>query len=236
SKFRTFRVLADEYFRDIPEERRTLVSAEINRELTELLNVRRDKPEDDLVSKLLDVRLASRHLTDHELLSICFLLFLAGLDTVVNVLTFSYRTLAGLPAIQRRLAADPSLIPPFVEETLRLHGVTMIPRMVVKDTERFGVRFRAGEMILVLNSLFGRDERENNDSKSVNIDRQHRAMLPFSTGTHLCLGHILACAEIRILTEAWMKQIPQFRVASGFKPKSRPSLVIAMTSLPLQWS
>jgi cytochrome P450 len=234
-RFDRFRVVADEFFSDVPEAHKHALATEIYEEMTVLMDARRLERREDLISVLLDAQVEGRPLTDDERLSMAFLLFLAGLDTVVNVMTFSYRALAGDPELQARLARDPSAIPGFVEECLRLFGVVNVPRLVARDCERFGVQFRAGDMVVCLNPQFGRDDRENPDAKTMDVDRPHRRLLPFSTGPHLCLGHNLARTEIRILTEEWLKQIPAFHVAAGFKPQFRAGMVMSMKALPLEW-
>lgn len=236
SKFEKFRVLADRFFKDMPDPERYELAGQINMEMAELIESRRNERKDDLVSVLLDAKIGDRSLTQEELQSMCFLLFLAGLDTVVNVMTMSYRTLAGLPDLQKRLREDASAIPGFVEEALRLHGVVNSPRIIAQDAERFGVTFKRGDMVLLLNPLYGRDERENNDALTVDVDRKHRKLFTFSTGPHLCIGHNLARSEIRIFTEEWFKRIPSFHVAKDFKPSFRAGTVMALRSLPLEWT
>lgn len=236
SKFEKFRVLADQFFRDMPDQERYALSGQINAEMAEMLEMRRREPADDLVTVLLNAKIGDRPLSQEELQSICFLLFLAGLDTVVNVMTMSYRTLAGLPLLQKRLREDASAAPGFVEEALRLHGVVNSPRIVAQDAERFGVSFRRGEMVLLLNPQYGRDERENKDALKIDVDRTQRRIFTFSTGPHLCIGHTLARAEIRIFTEEWFKRIPSFQVAEGFKPSFRAGTVMALRGLPLEWT
>jgi cytochrome P450 len=234
-RFDRFREMADQFFKDIPEAERMALAGAIMGEMSGLIEARRAERRDDIISVLLDAQLGDRPLSDGEIQSMCFLLFLAGLDTVVNVMTFSWRALAGDPALQARLAADPSAIPGFVEEGLRLFGVVNVPRMVNQDCERFGVTFKAGDMVLCLNSQFGRDERENADATAIEVEREHRRFLTFSVGPHLCLGHNLARMEMKILAEEWVKRIPRFQVAEGFVPSFRAGMVMSLKALPLSW-
>lgn len=234
-RFDRFREMADHFFKDIPEAERLALAGEIIGDMTQLIEARRHDRRDDIISVLLGAQVEGRPLSMEEMQSMTFLLFLAGLDTVVNVMTFTWRALAADPALQARLAADPSKIPGFVEEGLRLFGVVNVPRMVAQDCERFGVTFKAGDMVLCLNPQFGRDERENADAKTIDVDRAHRRLLPFSVGPHLCLGHNLARMEMRILAEEWVKQIPSFSVAEGFKPAFRAGMVMSLKALPLRW-
>ncbi len=137
--------------------------------------------------------------------------------------------------MQGRLAADPTLIPKFVDEGLRCFGVINTPRLVVKDCERFGVKFKTGDMVLCLLSMTGRDDRVNGNAARFDIDREHGQHLTFSTGPHLCIGHILARTEIRVLTEEWVKRVPRFAAKPGVRHGFRIGTVTAIQSLPLQW-
>jgi cytochrome P450 len=183
----------------------------------------------------LTVQVDGRRLTRDEILAMCLVLFLGGMDTVTNVSGFTFQRLAAEPALQARLQADPSLIPSFVEEGIRLHGVICTPRVVVQDCDRHGVSFRKGDMVLNILSQAGRDGRVNADADVFDIDRPNKVHLTFSTGPHLCLGHILARAEIRILAEEWLKRIPQFRATPGARHGFRIGTVHALEALPLEW-
>ncbi len=89
--------------------------------LNVLIAERRLVPRDDLVSKLLAEEIDGRPLTHQELMSISFLLFIAGLDTVTNAMTYGMRHLARDQVLQARLRREPSLIPATVETLLRLY-------------------------------------------------------------------------------------------------------------------
>ena len=119
----------------------------------------RQEPRDDLLSKLLEEKVKDRKLTSEELNSIGFLLFLAGLDTVANTLSFTFNHLAQDPELQARLAAHPNIIPTFVEEALRRFSIVQQPRLCKKDIELQGAQIRAGEMIVCSLPLAGMDER-----------------------------------------------------------------------------
>lgn len=235
-RFDKFRDMADRFFKELPEAERLALAGAIIGDMTQLIEARRAERGDDLISVLLDAQVEGRALSLEELQSITFLLFLAGLDTVVNVMTFTWRHLAGDPALQARLASDPSAIPGFVEEGLRMFGVVNVPRMVAQDVERHGVAFKAGDMVLCLNPQFGRDERENPGAHTMDVDRAHRRLLTFSIGPHLCLGHNLARSEMKILAEEWVKTIPSFSVADDFTPSFRAGMVMSLKSLPLRWT
>jgi cytochrome P450 len=105
---------------------------------------------------------------------------------------------------------------------------------VRKDFDKWGASFREGEMVLCALWQSGRDASKINDPDRFDIDRKAKTHLNFSTGPHLCLGHALARAEMRIMAEEWMKRIPSFRATSS-KTGFRTGTVCAINSLPLVW-
>ena len=176
-----------------------------------------------------------RKLTDDELKSICFLLFIAGLDTVANAISFSMNFLAKDPAMQAKLAAEPESIRDFVEEALRRFSPVNGSRMVKKDFEYGGVLFKAGDMVCTSQPLAGLDERANPDPMTFDITRKERQHTAFSVGPHLCVGHYLARNEMRIFLEEWLQRIPRFRPAPDVKPKPRAGKVMSIKHVEVEW-
>jgi cytochrome P450 len=234
-RLRDFRTLADAYFNARTNEEIAAMSGQILGIFTDLMDLREKELRDDLITHLLGVQVEGRPITRDEILAMCFVLFLGGMDTVTNVTGFTYRRLAEDPELQERLVAEPAIIPAFVEEGIRLHGVICTPRLVVQDAVRHGVSFRKGDMVLNILSQSGRDLRINPEPDRFDVDRPERTHLTFSTGPHLCLGHILARAEMRILTEEWVKRIPRFRLKPGVRHGFRIGTVHAIESLPIAW-
>lgn len=234
-KLHEFRAIADTYFKARTSAEIQASSQQIFGIFHELIAYRTATPGDDLITHFLTVDFEGRKLSQDEILAMCFVLFLGGMDTVTNVTGFSFQHLAGDPALQARLAAEPALLPRFAEEGLRMFGVIGTPRLVVQDFDAHGVSFRTGDM--VLNALWqsGRDPAKLDRPNTFDIDRKEMPHLNFSTGPHLCLGHALARAEMRILAEEWLKRVPAFRAKPGVRHGFRIGTVIALESLPLEW-
>tara|TARA_R110001606_G_scaffold343033_1_gene491581 strand:+ start:247 stop:1455 length:1209 start_codon:yes stop_codon:yes gene_type:complete len=234
-RLRDFRAIADEYFNARSNEELGAMSGKIVGLMTELVEMRRAAPQDDLISKMVDFQVEGRPITLEELQSMLSIMFLGGMDTVTNVASYAYRHLATDKKLQQRLAKDPSIIPNFVEEAIRSFGVVNTPRIVTKDCERFGIQFREGDMVLCILPLGSRDERRFDRPNEFDVDRKALTHLTFSSGPHLCLGHNLARLEIRVLTEEWIKRIPEFALKPGAHHKSRAGTVMALEALPLVW-
>lgn len=144
--------------------------------------------------------------------------------------------MAATPDLQARLAGDPAaLSTAFADEAVRAFGVVNSPRLVVRDKELLSVTFRTGDMVLNLLPVGSRDPAKFAQPDAIDIDRKRAAHVTFSTGAHLCIGHVLGRAEIRILTEEWVKRIPAFRIASDASRAFRTGTVMALETLPLAW-
>ncbi|MET0364986.1 MAG: cytochrome P450, partial [Sphingobium sp.] len=97
------------------------------------------------------------------------------------------------------------------------------------------VTFHEGDMVLSILSVGSRDPRKFEAPNAFDLDRKRGTHLTFSSGPHLCVGHVLGRAEIRILTEEWVKRIPSFRPVPGVPHRFRTGTVMALETLPIEW-
>ena len=236
SRLQDFRALAEAFFSAQNDEAEMgRLSAAILGEMKALIEAKKAAPDDKLMSHFITVDIDGRRMSDDEILAMSFVLFLGGMDTVTNVTGFAFQQLAQMPEVQARLAADPSLIPAFADEAVRLYGVVNTPRLVVRDQEIGEAKFREGEMLLNILCLGSRDPAKFEAPNLFDLDRKKSAHLTFSSGPHLCVGHVLGRAELRILTEEWVKRIPRFRAVPDEKHGFRIGTVMALESLPIEW-
>ena len=85
----------------------------------EVLDQREKERKDDLLSLFLDAEVDGDRLTREDILDICFLFLIAGLDTVTATLDCMFAFLAEHPEHRRQLAENPDIIPNAIEELLR---------------------------------------------------------------------------------------------------------------------
>ncbi len=234
-RFEEFRTLVVEYFGLAPRERRNEIRGWVFDLMKTYIEERRAAPRDDLITRLTQEEINGRKLTMEELQSICFLLFVAGLDTVANAISFAMLHLAQDPSLQARLVAEPALIADFVEEALRRYSIVNGSRTVKRDFEYGGVLFKAGDMVCLSNPCAGMDERMNPDPMKFDLDREGRRHTAFSVGPHLCVGHYLARAEMRIFTEEWLERVPSFRLVPGSIPNHRAGKVMSVKHVEVEW-
>jgi cytochrome P450 len=237
SRLHDFRALAEAFFAAQNDEAEMgRLSALILGELKALIATKKAAPDDKLMAHFIQVDVGGRTMSDDEILAMSFVLFLGGMDTVTNVTGFAFQQLAQMPEVQARLAADRSLIPAFADEAVRLYGVVNTPRLVVQDQTIGEARFREGEMVLNVLCLGSRDPAKFAAPNVFDLDRKKAAHLTFSSGPHLCVGHVLGRAELRILTEEWVKRIPAFQAVPGERHAFRIGTVMALETLPLRWT
>jgi len=218
-----------------PDEQQ-LIAQEIQAILGGLIDARRAKPEDDLFSTLVHIDFEGRKLAQQELLSIGFVMFLAGLETVVSALAFGMRHLAHDSALRQRVIDDPDCIPAAVEELMRRYTFVAPPRYAVQDTDLEGARVRSGDTVLAPLMTISWDERTTSDPEAVSLDRPRCHHAAFGVGIHTCLGINLARLEMAIFYRVWFKRIGHFHeIESGEKPRMRPGLAMSMEGLHLGW-
>ncbi len=237
-RFEEFRGLVTGYFsRHIDETERMAMSGKILGILAALIQERTAAPRDDLISTLITIDFEGRKLSFDELMSIAFLMFLAGLDTVTNAMAFGMRHLAHDAALRQRIMDDPSCIPGAVEELMRRYTFVTTPRYIVQDTELQGIPLKAGESILVPLMTVGWDDRLNPAPETVSVDRPACRHAGFGSGVHTCLGIHLARMELSVFYRVWFEKIGHFReVDAAQKPGMRAGSVLALEALHLAWN
>ena len=177
---------------------------------------RKKRPQDDLLSRFLAAEVDGARLTEEEILGICFLFILAGLDTVTDTLECFYAYLAQHPEQRRRIVDDPSIIPAAVEELLRWETpVTTVARVVASDVELGGCPMHRGDHVGVMIGSANTDERATPDADTVDLTRQPNKHLAFGGGVHRCLGSHLARLELRTTLREWHRRIPHYELAPG---------------------
>ncbi len=182
----------------------------------EALDQRELERRDDLLSLFLDAELEGDSLTREDILDICFLFLIAGLDTVTATLDCMFSFLSQNPEHRRQLVADPALIPNAIEELLRWETPVMgIARVAVQDTELAGCPIHQGDQVMVMIGSANTDEAEFPDGDVVRFDREVNPHIAFGGGIHRCLGSHLARMELRVALREWHKRIPDYEVESG---------------------
>jgi cytochrome P450 len=171
---------------------------------------------------------------DSEILGLCFMFVLAGLDTVTSAVGFSLAKLAGDPELRHRISNDYSLIPAFIEDILRVDGpVPFAPRVTTEEVEVAGRVVPKDTTVMLSYGSADRDPRRYADADNVHLDSK-AVHFAFGRGPHRCLGSHLARLELRIILEEWHTRIPEYSLADGKEPQMPwPTGTMALKSVPL---
>jgi cytochrome P450 len=191
----------------------------------EVLEERRKSPGDDLLSRFVEAEVGGQRMTTEDLLDICFLFLIAGLDTVTATLGCSVSYLAQHPDRRRALVENPSLIPSAVEELLRWETpVVQIVRILTQDITMGGVEMKQGEAVTLVLGAANTDDENFFDADKVSFDRSPNKHLAFGGGVHRCLGSHLARMELRVALEELHRAVPVYSLEPGETPVYTPAI------------
>lgn len=179
---------------------------ELNSYIVERLAVANDEPGDDLIG-VLATACKGGQLERFTAQMILISLFSAGGESTASLLGTAVEILAADAGLQRRLREDPTLLGPFVEETLRLEPPFRAHhRHVVVDTALAGTALPRDSRLLLLWGAANRDPAQFTDPDAFRLDRPAtKGHMTFGKGLHFCLGAPLARLEavtvLRLLLE-----------------------------------
>jgi cytochrome P450 len=191
---------------------------------------------DDLVSILLRADDEEGGVGLERILGYAFVMVAGGNDTATGLIGGGAELLWAAPGQRRRLVEDPGAIEPAVEELLRLTSpVQGLCRAVVRDTEVGGVAIGAGERVLLCYGSANRDEREfGPDAERLDVGRNVRRQVAFSSGAHFCLGASAARLQGRVVLEELLARCPDYVVDPDRAVFADGAFVRRYDSLPFQ--
>ncbi|HSW14147.1 MAG TPA: cytochrome P450 [Solimonas sp.] len=160
---------------------------------------RRLAPQNDMLSRLLEVEEDRQLLSPREITVLFLNLFIGATESTASALASGLLLLARQPELLDQLQAEPALLPAFVEENLRLYppNTLLANKVAARDLEFCGERFAAGETVMVPIPSPNRDPRVFDNPDRADLQRSPQRHFSFSQGTHFCLGHALARAQLQ---------------------------------------
>lgn len=198
-----------------------------------VLDERAGERRGDLLSHFLHVEVDGDRLTREDMLDICFLFLIAGLDTVSASLDCFFGYLAEHPEARRKLVEEPESVPSVVEELLRWETPVMgTARVATRDVELGGCPISAGEHVMGLLGAANVDEAEFPDAGELRWDREANRHLAFGGGIHRCLGSHLARLELRVALREWHRRIPDYCIKPGIELDYTPG-IRTLVSFPM---
>jgi cytochrome P450 len=220
--------------RTISADERTDAIDELRAYIAGLVAKKELEPGDDLLSRQLE-----KGLHHEEVVSLGFLLLIAGHETTANMISLGVVGLLEHPEALATITEDPAKTPNAVEELLRYFTIAeFVPsRVAVEDVEIGGVLIRAGEGVLVLGNAANHDPEAFEAPDELDVERAARHHIAFGFGAHQCLGQNLARMELEIVFDTLFRRIPELKLATPFDelPFKDDANIYGLYELPVTW-
>jgi cytochrome P450 len=172
-----------------------------------------------LIAELVRVEREGGRISGDEMVSMLFLLLVAGSETTTHLISGATFELLKDPAQRARLTSDWSGLGLAIEEFLRFVSPVQFskPRYVRKDLVLDGVTLRKGDKVMAMIVAANLDPKANDRCDQLDLARRPNRHLAFGTGIHFCLGHQLARIEAGCGLQALFTRWPRLQLA--VKPK-----------------
>lgn len=205
-----------------------------------LIDLKQREPGNDLMTRLVEEALNPGLKTRKSCVELARIVLIAGHETTANMIALSVAALLHFPDQLALLKSDPSLVRNAVEELLRFLSVahTGRRRVATADIEIGGTLIRAGEGVIIANSVSDRDENEFSDPSVLDVTRKNAKLnMAFGYGNHQCLGQMLSRVELEIVHSTLWRRMPTLQLAVPFEevPFREDTSVYGIRALPIRW-
>ena len=203
----------------------------------QLAEARRQQPQDDIMTTLLNAEVDGHSLSDMDFNLFFLLLSVAGNETTRNAMAHGMAQLLEHPEQYATIVDDPSVMETATEEIVRWASPVMyFRRNATEDVELHGEQIRAGDKLSIWYASANRDEDVFDDPFRFDILRSPNDHVGFGGGgPHFCLGSSLARMEIRVLFEELVKKAPRVEPA-GELDRLRSNFIAGIKHLPVTFS
>jgi cytochrome P450 len=183
--------------------------------LTAEVAVRRAHPTDDLITHLAEAEIDGDRLSEREVVLTTATFVMAGVESLSSFMSMFALNLHDHPDARRRLVADPALIEPAIEESLRFNtSAQRFKRTVMRETELHGQRMRVGDKVALAFGSGNRDWRKFSNPDVYDIDRRPQGHLGFGSGKHFCLGSSMARLVTAIAMRRFLERVPEYHLTN----------------------
>jgi cholest-4-en-3-one 26-monooxygenase len=218
-----------------PDEASMRARIDMHAYFTDMVARRREEPQHDLVSLLIDSEIDGAPLTERQLVGYCELLIEAGTETTRDAIAGAMQAFCEFPDQWEKLKAHPELMPDAVEEILRwVTPINYFVRTATQDYELRGQTISEGDKVVLFWGSGNRDEDIFDDPFEFRIDRRPNQHLVFGFGPHLCMGAHLARAEIERMFTILLTRLETFEQA-GPVERLHSSINGAIKHLPIRY-
>ncbi|MGP3976830.1 cytochrome P450 [Streptomyces sp. 8N114] len=179
--------------------------------VSDAVSRKRSEPDDDLLTALIAAESDGDKLSHDELVAQVTMLYVAGYETTVNLISGGALSLLRNPEQLELLRAEPELGGNAVEEMLRYEPPVHTSRRVTLEPYHVGgYEIPPGSFILANLAGANRDEEFwGPDAEEFDVRREKaRKHLSFGSGMHHCLGAQLSRIEGRVAIGELVRRFP----------------------------
>ncbi|WP_206787941.1 cytochrome P450 [Amycolatopsis sp. MtRt-6] len=226
--------------REVDQDTRMKAVDELQEYLDRLVTAKEAAPTDDLLGRQILKQREEHGDVDHDsLVSMAFLLLIAGHETTANMISLGTVALLENPDQLEIIKNDPGKTLDAVEELLRYFTIAEFAtsRVATEDVELGGQLIREGEGVLGLSYSGNRDETAFENADDLDLERGARHHVAFGFGPHQCLGQNLARMELQIVFDTLFRRIPELKLAAPVDqlPFKHDSSIFGLYCLPVTW-
>lgn len=197
---------------------------ELIKMIAPIVAARREEPQDDLISVLVQAEMTDEdgevhHLSDQEIYSFAILLLAAGSGTTWKQMGITLSALLQHPEALGAVKQDRELLRFAIEESLRwMPTDPMFSRWVTQEIDFYGTKIPKGSVLHICLGAANRDPARWERPDEYDIHRELKPSLGFGGGPHVCLGMHLARAEMRVGIGALLDRLPNLRLDPDAEP------------------
>lgn len=195
------------------------------------------QPDEGIVSKLVQLNKKEGTLSNDELVSTCILLFIAGEETSIGLMSTGLYNLLAHPKALEQLRSDHSKIPDAIEELLRYDSpVQIVGRISGKDVTLGNKQIKAGDTLTICLGSANRDSDIFERPDEFLIDRKDNKHIAFGGGAHYCLGDWLARIQTQLMIEALLKRFKILELIDAVPEWNNNLAIRTLARLPVKTS
>jgi cytochrome P450 len=155
-------------------------------------------------------------LSDTELTAMIFLFTVAGHITSQHTLSNGVLSLLQHPSELDKLRADPSLIPPAIDELMRYDGPVGVAtfRFTAEEVTVGDVVIPPDQIVALSMLSAHRDETKFPDPDRLDVTRRPNGVLAFGHGHHFCIGQPLAKIQTEVGLTRLLARFPHLRLTA----------------------
>jgi cytochrome P450 len=181
--------------------------------LTAEVAERRKRPTDDLITHLAEAEIDGDRLSEREIVLTTATFVVAGVESLSSFMSMFALNLHDFPDARRRVVANPKVLEPAIEESLRFNtSAQRFKRTVMREAKLHGQTLRVGDKVALAFGSGNRDWRKFPDPDVYDVERRPQGHLGFGSGKHFCLGSQMARLVTQVAMQRFLERVPDYQL------------------------